>query len=208
MKSVMAASASLEALARLLPSAAHRIMADGRSEDVPLDETSPRGPRAWSNPEKKFPRTEKSLKAGPPSTNPCLPGSPNRLQSKKGIRPSEAQSTAKAQSSWRYKRPARIPSCRRSSSWCARPRRANPAPRSWPTALLLCSPLSLSFPGPQRFFWLLVLDRELAFALERTITVMVITCPHALGLAVPLVVAVSASLAASNGLHYPKPHGF
>jgi Cu2+-exporting ATPase len=40
----------------------------------------------------------------------------------------------------------------------------------------------------------------LAFAVERAVTVMVITCPHALGLAVPLVVAVSTSLAASRGL--------
>ncbi|HIE37113.1 TPA: heavy metal translocating P-type ATPase, partial [Candidatus Geothermarchaeota archaeon] len=37
------------------------------------------------------------------------------------------------------------------------------------------------------------------FALERAVTVMVIACPHALGLAVPLVVAKSTSLAAKNG---------
>jgi len=48
--------------------------------------------------------------------------------------------------------------------------------------------------------WLLVMGEDFAFALERTVTVMVIACPHALGLAVPLVVAVSTSLAAMNGL--------
>ena len=42
--------------------------------------------------------------------------------------------------------------------------------------------------------------QSLAFAVERMATVMVITCPHALGLAVPLVVAVSTSLAAKSGL--------
>lgn len=41
---------------------------------------------------------------------------------------------------------------------------------------------------------------EFVFALERAVTVMVITCPHALGLAITLVVAVSASLAANSGL--------
>jgi Cu2+-exporting ATPase len=46
----------------------------------------------------------------------------------------------------------------------------------------------------------LVYGKEFVFALERMVTVMVITCPHALGLAVPLVVAVSTSLAAGRGL--------
>jgi Cu2+-exporting ATPase len=38
------------------------------------------------------------------------------------------------------------------------------------------------------------------FILERTVTVLVIACPHALGLAVPLVTAISTTLAAKNGL--------
>lgn len=37
-------------------------------------------------------------------------------------------------------------------------------------------------------------------AIQRTVTVMVITCPHALGLAAPLVVAVSTALSAKHGL--------
>ncbi|MDF1572351.1 MAG: copper-translocating P-type ATPase [Bacteroidales bacterium] len=46
----------------------------------------------------------------------------------------------------------------------------------------------------------LILDKPFVFALERMASVMVITCPHALGLAVPLVVAISTSISASNGL--------
>lgn len=38
------------------------------------------------------------------------------------------------------------------------------------------------------------------FILERIVTVLVIACPHALGLAVPLVIAISTTLAAKNGL--------
>ncbi len=41
---------------------------------------------------------------------------------------------------------------------------------------------------------------ELAFSIERLATVMVIACPHALGLAIPLVNAVSTALSAKNGL--------
>jgi Cu2+-exporting ATPase len=50
------------------------------------------------------------------------------------------------------------------------------------------------------FVWLTIAHKDFAFALERTVTVMVITCPHALGLAVPLVVAVSTAISARNGL--------
>jgi Cu2+-exporting ATPase len=46
----------------------------------------------------------------------------------------------------------------------------------------------------------LFLGFPFVFALERMVTVMVISCPHALGLAVPLVVAISTSLAAQKGL--------
>ena len=48
-------------------------------------------------------------------------------------------------------------------------------------------------------FWFLN-GQTLAFALERMITVVVICCPHALGLAVPLVVAKSTAISAKNGL--------
>lgn len=47
-------------------------------------------------------------------------------------------------------------------------------------------------------FWILI-RKDFAFALERLVTILIIACPHALGLAVPLVVAISTSLAVHNG---------
>lgn len=47
--------------------------------------------------------------------------------------------------------------------------------------------------------WLL-LGASFNFAVERMVTVMVISCPHALGLAVPLVVAISTAISAQHGL--------
>ena len=46
----------------------------------------------------------------------------------------------------------------------------------------------------------LALGFDFVYALERMVTVMVISCPHALGLAVPLVVAISTALSAQHGL--------
>ncbi|MDQ3949827.1 MAG: heavy metal translocating P-type ATPase [Gemmatimonadota bacterium] len=46
----------------------------------------------------------------------------------------------------------------------------------------------------------LALRAEPAFAIERVVTVLVIACPHALGLAIPLVIAISTTLGAQSGL--------
>jgi P-type Cu2+ transporter len=50
------------------------------------------------------------------------------------------------------------------------------------------------------FVWLLLRPGDPAFAVERTVTVLVIACPHALGLAIPLVIAISTTIGARNGL--------
>ncbi len=59
--------------------------------------------------------------------------------------------------------------------------------------------VALSVGTATLFTWL-ALGKPFVFALERMASVMVITCPHALGLAVPLVVAISTSIAAQRGL--------
>ena len=48
--------------------------------------------------------------------------------------------------------------------------------------------------------WTFLSDQSASFIIERVVTVLVIACPHALGLAIPLVTAISTSLAAKNGL--------
>src|SRR6185312_14275818 len=54
--------------------------------------------------------------------------------------------------------------------------------------------------GTVTFITWLRVGAEVAFAVERLVTVLVIACPHALGLAVPLVIAISTTLGAQNGL--------
>jgi Cu2+-exporting ATPase len=48
--------------------------------------------------------------------------------------------------------------------------------------------------------WLVLRPGHPEFAIERVVTVLVIACPHALGLAIPLVIAISTTLGARNGL--------
>jgi Cu2+-exporting ATPase len=63
----------------------------------------------------------------------------------------------------------------------------------WLTIIALVS-------GITTFLYWYLTGQTLAFAMERMVTVIVICCPHALGLAVPLVVARSTALSAKHGL--------
>ncbi|MET4141705.1 copper-translocating P-type ATPase [Pedobacter sp. UYP1] len=63
----------------------------------------------------------------------------------------------------------------------------------WLTAIALVT-------GITTFLFWYMTGHPLAFAMERMVTVIVICCPHALGLAVPLLVATSTALSAKNGL--------
>jgi len=63
----------------------------------------------------------------------------------------------------------------------------------WLTAIAIVA-------GIATFLYWHLTGQSLAFAMERMVTVIVICCPHALGLAVPLIVAKSTALAAKHGL--------
>jgi P-type Cu2+ transporter len=54
--------------------------------------------------------------------------------------------------------------------------------------------------GSLTFLAWLTIGQALDFAIARTVTVLVIACPHALGLAIPLALAISTTLGAENGL--------
>jgi Cu2+-exporting ATPase len=54
--------------------------------------------------------------------------------------------------------------------------------------------------GAATLLWWLARGSEPAYAVERLVSVLVVACPHALGLAIPLVIAISTALAAREGL--------
>ncbi len=59
--------------------------------------------------------------------------------------------------------------------------------------------VALAAAGATLVSWL-VAGRDASFVVQRVVTVLVIACPHALGLAIPLVVAISTTLGARSGL--------
>lgn len=59
--------------------------------------------------------------------------------------------------------------------------------------------VALAAAGVTAVGWVVAIGFNVS-VIERVVTVLVIACPHALGLAIPLVVAINTSLAASNGM--------
>jgi Cu2+-exporting ATPase len=200
MKSVMGASRALEELAKLMPSDAHKVMSDGSTKDVPIDELEP-GDRVLVKPGEKIP-VDGEIVEGETSVNEAmLTGESKPVEKKTGSQiiggsingegsiTAEVQKTGK--DSFLSQMVALVEEAQQSKS-----RSQDLANR----AALWLAVIALSCGAVTLFVWLLIVNKDFAFSLERTVTVMVITCPHALGLAVPLVVAVSTALSAKNGL--------
>ncbi|HSH30450.1 MAG TPA: copper-translocating P-type ATPase [Thiohalobacter sp.] len=199
MKSVMGASGALEALVRLMPTTAHRLSEAGDSEDVPVSELRP-GDRVVVKPGEKVP-TDGVIVSGRTSLNESmLTGESKPVEKGEGEEAiggainGEGAITLEIRKTGDETYLSQVIDMVRKAQE-SRSRTQNLANRAaqWLTYI------ALSVGGLTLAAWL-GLGREFNFALERMVTVMVITCPHALGLAVPLVVAVSTSLAAGRGL--------
>ncbi len=200
MRSVMGASRALEELARLMPNTAHRLTDTGDIEEVPIAELEP-GDRVRVKSSEKIPAdgtvvegqssvnesmlTGESVPVEKSDGDEVIAGSVNGT----GSLVVEVEKTG--ESSYLNQVISLVREAQESQS-----RTQNLADRAayWLTLIALTVG-AVTFAA-----WYGVLGETFVFSLERTVTVMVITCPHALGLAIPLVVAVSTGLGAQRGL--------
>jgi Cu2+-exporting ATPase len=199
MRSVMGASSALEALVRLLPAEAHRLKADGSTEEVTIDRLVP-SDRVLVKPAERVP-TDGVIVAGITSLNESmLTGESKPVEKGEGgavIGGSvngDGAITVEIRKTGGDTYLAQVMEMVRRAQE-SRSRSQDLANRAavWLTAIALGV-------GAATFIVWLAIAGDAEFALARAVTVMVIACPHALGLAVPLVVAVSTSLSASHGL--------
>lgn len=199
MRSVMGASAALESLVKLMPSEAHRLKDEGGTEDVPVTELK-KGDRVIVKPGEKIP-TDGVIVEGRTTVNVAMITGESKPVEKEngdetigGAINGESAITVEVRKTGNETYLAQVIELVRNAQE-SRSRTQDLANRAafWLTVI------ALSVGAGTFAFWLLF-GETFVFSLERSVTVMVITCPHALGLAVPLVVAVSTSLSASNGL--------
>jgi len=199
MKSVMGASGALEALVRLLPATAHRLSHDDSIEEVPVSDLQP-GDRVLVRPGDKVPIDGVIIKGRSSFNEAMLTGESRPVEKAEGQEAvggavnGEGAVTLEVRKTGDQTYLSQVIDMVRQAQE-TRSRTQDLANR----AALWLTYIALSAGGATLIFWL-GFGQGFEFALERMVTVMVITCPHALGLAVPLVVAVSTRLTAQNGL--------
>ena len=200
MKSVMGASKALEELAKLMPSDAHKLMPDGSVKDVPLGELAVND-KVLVKPGEKIP-ADGIIMAGESSVNEAmLTGESTPVLKKIGAKVIGGAINGEGSLTIEVKGTGKDSFLSQVIDLVKQAQESKSKTQDLAnTAALWLTIVALGGGVVILVLWLVFMGQDFAFAIERTVTVMVIACPHALGLAVPLVVAVSTALAAKNGL--------
>lgn len=199
MRASMGASKALEELAKLLPSEAHLIDSNGNISDTLIENIQVQD-RVLVRPGEKIPMDGEVIDGQSYVDESALTGESKPVEKLKGLfvvggsinqnGSLTVQVTKIEKDSFLSQVISLVREAQNSKS-----KLQNLADQAafWITIAAL-SVATITF-----FFWLIFTGEGLAFALERAVTVLVIACPHALGLAIPLVTAISTSLAARSG---------
>ncbi|MGZ4932647.1 MAG: heavy metal translocating P-type ATPase, partial [Halobacteriota archaeon] len=200
MRSVMGASQALEELAKLMPSDAHKLLPDGSVRDIPLDSLVV-GDRVLVRPGEKVPADGEVID-GETSVNESMLTGESKPVTKKPGTPviggainGEGAITVEVKKTGKDSFLSQVIDLVKEAQQ-SKSRTQDLADR----AALALVIIALAAGGVTFLVWQLLIATSVDFGLERAVTVMVIACPHALGLAIPLVVAISTSLGAQNGL--------
>ncbi|QMS86020.1 copper-translocating P-type ATPase [Xianfuyuplasma coldseepsis] len=199
MKSVMSASNALEKLVKLIPSEAHLIVSNGNVKTIRTDEVQ-KGDKLLIKPGEKIPVDCAILSGESTVDESMLTGESVPVTKKKGdlliggaINGSGSltvQVQKIGKDSYIYQVIDLVKEAQESKS-----RTQDLSNRA--AKLLFYVAVSV---GVITFIIWIIIGKDVSYALERMVTVMVIACPHALGLAAPLVVARSTAISAQNGL--------
>ena len=200
MKSVLGASNALQELVRLLPSTAHKVMPDGSTMEVPLNELAV-GDQVIIKPGEKVPVDGGIVRGSSSVDESMLTGESEPVFKEVGTEVIGGSINGDGSVTVEIKKTGKDSFLSQviklvEEAQASKSHTQNLADRfaMWLTIIALISGFSTLI------VWIIMTSLGFEFALERAVTVMVAACPHALGLAVPLVVAVSTALSAQNGL--------
>lgn len=199
MRSISRASGALEELVKLMPSQASLLEEDGSTQEVRV-ESLKRGDRVLVRPGEKIPIDGRIIEGRTTVDESMVTGESRPAEKSVGdsviggvVNGESAVIIEVTRTGTETYLSQVIGMVRRAQESRSKAQVLSDRAAFWLTVI------SLSVGSATLAVWL-ILGQDFVFALARMVTVMVITCPHALGLAVPLVVAISTTLAARNGL--------
>jgi P-type Cu2+ transporter len=198
MRSVMGASNALEALVRIMPSEAHLVQGDGVA-DVPLERLNV-GDVVLVKPGEKIP-VDGQVTDGDSSVNESmLTGESKPISKHKGDNVIGGALNGEGSIAVRVTKTGQDTYLNQVIGLVREAQETKSKTQDLADRAALVLVIVAIGAGVLTLISWLALGMGIQFAVERAVTVMVISCPHALGLAVPLVVAVSTALAARSGL--------
>nr|WP_273737668.1 copper-translocating P-type ATPase [Natrinema soli] len=199
MRSVRRASSALDELAKLLPDTAERLTEDGDTEEIPVDELE-EGDLVLVRPGASIP-ADGVVEEGDSDVNESMITGESKPVSKE---PGDEVigGTINGDGSLRVQ----ISATGEETTLAGIMRLVEEAQESKSQTQMLADRaagwlfyIALAAAVVTAIAWTVAVSFN-ATVIERVVTVLVIACPHALGLAIPLVVAINTSLAARNGM--------
>lgn len=198
MKSVMGASNALEELARLMPDEAHKIE-DGNTVDVKIKELKV-DDQILIKPGEKIPADGEIIEGSSYVNEAMLTGESEPVEKNEGDEVIGGSVNGDSSLKIRVKSAGEDSYLSQVINLVEESQEAKSKTQGLADRAALWLTIIAISAGLITLAAWLIAGRDLAYSIERMATVMVITCPHALGLAIPLVAAVSTTLSAKNGL--------
>lgn len=199
MKSVMGASRALDELLKLMPEEAHLIHNNGEVEDVPVGLLKA-GDKVLIKPGEKIPIDGIVFEGGSDVNEAMITGESVPVQKKDGDEIIGGSINGEGILKFKVSKVGDetflsqvIKLVREAQASKSKTQRLADTAAKWLFYLAVTA-------GTATFVAWILAEKDISFAIERAVTVIIISCPHALGLATPLVTAVSTSIGAKKGL--------
>ncbi len=199
MKSILGASKALESLVKLMPSTAHVVQPDGSIVEVEVASLKP-GDKVLVRPGEKVPADGEVISGASSVNEAFLTGESVPVRKSEGDEVIAGSINGEGAITIEIKRTGKDTYLSQVIDLVKQAQATRSKTQDLANKAAFVLTLVAVIGGAITFGIWMSLGKGLAFALERMVTVIVIACPHALGLAVPLVVSVSTAISANNGL--------
>ncbi len=199
MKSIMGASSALQELAKMMPSTASRINQNGETENVAIEKLKIKD-KVLVRAGEKIPADGKVIEGESYVNESMLTGESKPVAKKEGNEVIGGSINGSGSLKIEVERTGEdaylskvVEMVRNAQNTKSKTQNLADKAAAWLFYLALSA-------GIITLVVWLSLGKDFEYALERMVTVMIISCPHALGLAVPLVVAISTAVSAQRGI--------